>query len=215
MQLSLYCKNVWSIQSCLRILLLQVFLLCLDVQSHRQVWDLSRRSQVVQLFSSQMDMNLAGTLDTWPMWHSTRVWGKITQEKQPPYELSNSLDRSVHKKVPQKTTFFLAHSRRSRRPVQSLQRGLPHVRILSFTIQSSCKEMKKVKNQRDRMLLNILCIFCWVLLKARVIASCMFFDRLWLLHWKIIFTIKYWVHSLFTHDGHMPRMIETWGTDSW
>ena len=90
------------------------------------------------------------------------------------------------------------------RPVQSVQRGLPYVRILIFTIQSSCKEINKVKNKEVganvEMLFNLCSIF--VVSRAKNVRSYLTLTRVKYLtlhfYWTSVFGCTLYSHTTDT-----------------
>ena len=99
---------------------------------------------IVLIFQElRLNMSVPGTLDTPPMWPSTRACRKTGQEKELPQgHLASSsrypplMQSDISQFVPP------AEPKRSRCPVQPLQRGLPHVWILNIALSCSCSAIK-------------------------------------------------------------------------
>ena len=159
------CCLLFSLHFVFKFLLLQVFLLCTKLQGHRQVWDVPTGFEVnlhccLRFATEYVRARYIG-------YTANVTFNEGVQENRTGKRTS-SRALSFFKQV---SSFYAkwysqfvppAEPKRSRCPVQPLQRGLPHVWILNIALSCSCIAIKiSFENPWKKVVFYIGCIWLW------------------------------------------------------
>ena len=165
-RLLLHCSLLFALfpSFCFQYLMFQVFLLCIKLQGHRQVWDVPTgfevncphipRIAIEYIRARYIGYTANVTFNEGVQENRT---GKRTSSRALSFfkQVSSSYAEWYFTVCPP------AEPKRSRCPVQPLQRGLPHVWILNIALSCSCIAIKISFENPWKKWSSIGCIWLW------------------------------------------------------